>query len=63
MPKYKIESNGNHAFFTITRRSDGASVSLQGDDAFEFSRRIDHTNDRYTDDDVCAEYDSAMQTA
>lgn len=61
--RYKIKSTGNGAFYTITRLSDGACVFLEGDDALEFEKSLETTNERFTDDDVCALYDDVMKPA
>lgn len=58
--RYSIESKGNGAFVTVTRLRDGASVFFQGDDAVTFTAELDATHERWTDDDVCAEYDEVM---
>lgn len=57
MPRYTIKSSGNGAFWSVVRLADDASLFLQGDDAVIFGEKLDSTHDRYTDDDVCAEYD------
>ena len=62
MPKYKIESTANGAFYTITRVADGATLHLQGDDAIAFSDSINSTHEKHTDDDACAEYDHVFQS-
>lgn len=54
-PRYRIDSQGNGAFVTI-RVSDGRSVFMQGEDAVQFLEELDRTNDRYTADDLCAEF-------
>lgn len=54
---YWYTSHGNGAFVTI-HTPDGRSAHLQGDDAARFLDEIDRTDDRRTDADVCAEYDS-----
>ena len=58
--KYKIESSGNGACWTITRLSDNASLFLQGEDALIFGKELESTHDLYTDDDVCSIYDSQL---
>lgn len=60
--RYKVESTGNWLFVTITRRRDGASVFLQGDEAETFMDQIDDTS-VFQLDDVCSEYDDVMQAA
>jgi hypothetical protein len=57
---YEIKSAFNGAQYIIVRLTDGKSVSLQGDDAAQFSRDLDATTHLYTDDDLCAEYDEVM---
>ena len=61
MSRYYIKSQYNGAFFTIERLSDGASVFMQGDDADEFRWQLECTSDRFTIDDLCAQYDDVMQ--
>ena len=58
MTGYEIESTGNGATWTIKRLDDGATLFLQGDDAITFANKINDCSDDYTDEDVCAEYDS-----
>lgn len=52
---WTYETRGNGAFVAISG-PDGQGAFLQGDDAAEFCRKIEATNDRYTDADVCREY-------
>lgn len=56
MPKYRIESTGNGAFFFITRLADDSAIMIQGDDAVIFGRILANTHDKFTDDDLAAEY-------
>ena len=58
--RYRIDSSGNGAFWTIHRLADGAAVTLQGDDAVEFGKRLESTTESFADDDVCALYDDVM---
>lgn len=58
--KYIISCSGTA--YTITRIADGATLFLQGDDALSFGRQLEATHEGYTDDDVCAEYDSVFVT-
>lgn len=60
--RYRIDSSGNGLYLTITRLADFASVTLCGDDAVAFGKRLDATTDAYTDDDLCAEYDDVLTT-
>lgn len=53
--RYRIESTGNGAFWTITRLADGATLFLQGDDALAFGKRLESTTESFSDDDVCDE--------
>lgn len=61
MPRYKIESTHNGAFWTITRLEDGATLALQGDDAVTFARCLEATHAGYTEDDVCDEYSDVFR--
>ena len=61
MPRYKIESLCNGAFWTITRLSDGKSAFLQGDIARCFERELDATYASCTDDDICDAYDTLLE--
>ena len=56
MPRYAITSQGNGAFYLLTRLADMKSLVLQGDDALTFGRMLETTHDGYTDDDACDEY-------
>lgn len=47
--------------FVTIYAPDGRTAFLQGDEAGAFLERIDQTNERYTDADVCAEYDSVCE--
>jgi hypothetical protein len=58
--RYKIESTGSGAFWTITRLADGATLFLQGDDAANFAREIDSLPDWMTSDDQCDAYADAF---
>lgn len=58
---FTVHSQGNGAYFLITRKSDGADLFLQGEDASIFGDSLDQTNEVYTDDDVCAEYSDVME--
>jgi hypothetical protein len=58
--EWRYESAGNGATVTIYA-PDGRTALLQDDDAAEFLRRADRTNERYTDADLCREYESIMQ--
>ncbi|HLX60901.1 MAG TPA: hypothetical protein VKX17_06425 [Planctomycetota bacterium] len=53
---FEIESWSNGYFYEITRKSDGASVFLQGDDAIRLSDELERTTERFTDDDVVWQY-------
>lgn len=60
-PRYKIDSTGNGATFTITRLADGKSVFLQGDDAKTFGDALIGTEiDGDSEAEVCAQYDDVM---
>lgn len=61
MPRYKIESTGNGASFTVARLADGALLTFAGDDAIQFDDELDGTHDRWTDDDVCDQYSELFQ--
>lgn len=39
--RYKVETQGNGAFVTLTRKADNASVFIQGEDAAIFLDDID----------------------
>lgn len=53
---YLIESVGNGLLCQITRRSDGATVFLQGDGAIQLDEALGRTSDHVTDDDVVSLY-------
>ena len=53
--RYRIESTGNGLFVTITRKSDGKTLFLQGDDAETLLDQIDDTS-CMRPNDVCDEY-------
>ncbi len=38
--RYQVDSEGNGAFYTITRKGDEKSVFFQGDDAIHFQNRV-----------------------
>lgn len=61
-PRYQYRSEGNGARYEIKRLADGATLFLQGDDAVQFSNELDKTHDRWTDDDVCAQYDELFES-
>ena len=53
---FEIESYGNGFAYQIVREADGASVFLQGDDAIRLGQELDHTTERFTDEDVASQY-------
>lgn len=53
---FLIESFGNGLFYQIARRSDGATVFLQGEDAIRLDEELERTDERVTDDDVVSQY-------
>ena len=54
--KYRIESTGNGAFYTLTRLSDGETRFIQDESAAIFGEALDATNSMFTDDDLADEY-------
>lgn len=59
LTRFTITITGH--FVLIRRESDGATVHLQGDVASSFIGHLDQTHETYTDDDLCAEYESVMR--
>jgi hypothetical protein len=58
--RYSIKSEYNGAFYLLTRLADGATVFMQGDDADEIRCQIECVSERFTADDLCAQYDDVM---
>lgn len=61
--RYRVESYGRGWAYLVTRKSDGATLWTQDEDASMLREELESTHEHWSYDDVLCEYDGVFQAA